>query len=68
MECKSSRDKLGLNVSQFAREIHEPHVIPFIRSLCENPNHVHLAADGATWHKGPENTKLCEECGYLQLP
>jgi hypothetical protein len=47
MECKSSRDKLGLNVSQFAREIHEPHVIPFIWNLCDNPNHVYLAADGA---------------------
>jgi transposase len=36
--------------------------------LCDNPNHIYLAADGATWHKGPENTKLREECGYLQLP
>lgn len=67
-ECTSSRDRLGLNASQFAREIHKPHVIPFIQGLCENPNHVYLVADGATWHGGLENQKLREECGYVQLP
>jgi len=59
---------LGLNASQFASEIHEAHIIPFIRSLCDNPNHIYLAADGAPWHRGPQNKKLQEDCGYVEFP
>ena len=68
MERRGPRDKLGLNASQFASEMHKPHVIPFIRSLCDNPNHIYLVVDGATWHHGLENKRLQDDCGYHQLP
>ena len=68
MERRGPLDKLGLNASQFASKMHKSHVIPFIRSLCDNPNHIYLAANGATWHHGPENKKLQDDCGYHQLP
>ena len=67
MERRGLRDKLDLNASQFVSEMHKPHVIPFIWNLCDNPNHIYLAADGATWHHGPENKKLQDDCDYHQF-
>jgi hypothetical protein len=60
-------DSVGLNASQFSRELHKPCIIPFIRSLSDEPSHIYLAADGARWHQGPENAQIQRECGYLQL-
>lgn len=67
-ERTSSRDRLGLNAHQFATEIHQPFIIPFILAQDDTPDHIYLAADGATWHYGGENKKLREEVVYLQLP
>jgi transposase len=63
-----SRDRLGLNAHQFATEIHQPFLIPFILAQDDTADHIYLAADGATWHYGGENKWLREEIGYLQLP
>ena len=67
-ECTSDRDKLNLNAFQFARKIHQPHVISFICSLYVNPMHIYIAMHGAKWHQSLENKKLCEDYGYMQLP
>ena len=67
-ERTSPRDHLGLNAHQFATEIHQPCIIPFILAQAGPPDCIYLAADGAKWHYGAENKKLREEVGYLQLP
>lgn len=67
MEQRRPYDKLGINVFQFVSKIHKPHVILFIQSLCNNPNHIYLAVDGATWHHGPDNKKFRKDCGYHQF-
>ena len=64
----SASDRLRLNVVQHATELHEPHLIPFLESFDVSPGHLMLAADGARWHKGPGNTKLCKDSGYSLLP
>ena len=61
-------DRLGLSAVQYATELHEPHLIPFLESFDVSPDHLMLAADGARWHKGPENIKLREDSGYSLLP
>jgi transposase len=67
-ERTSKTDRLGLNAVQYATEIREPHLVPFIESFDDSPDHLLLAADGAPWHKGVKNRKLREECGYGILP
>ena len=67
-ERVSASDRLGLNAVQYATELHETHLIPFLESFDVSPDHLMLAADGARWHKGPENTKLREDSGYSLLP
>ena len=67
-EQTSPHDRLGLNSHQFAQEPHKEVINPFTCKQEGAPDHIYLAADGAPWHYGGENTKLHEECGYLQLP
>jgi transposase len=67
-ERTPNTDRLGLNANQYANEIHQPHLIPFMRGFPDTPDHLFLAADGAAWHKGAKNRKLCEDCGYSTLP
>jgi len=67
-ERTSKTDRLGLNANQYANEIHEPHLIPFMETFPDTPDHLFLAADGAPWHKGAKNRKLREDCGYATLP
>ena len=62
-ERVSATDRLGLNAVQYARELHEPHLIPFLESFDISPDYLMLVADGASWHKGPENTKLRKDSG-----
>jgi hypothetical protein len=40
------RYRLGLNASQFARELYKPYIIPFIRSLSDEPNYIYFVVDG----------------------
>ena len=54
-ECTSACVKLDLNAFQFAKEIHQPHIIFFICGLCANPNGIYFAANEAKWHQGLEN-------------
>ena len=63
-ERVSATDRLGLNAVQYATEFHEPHLIPFLESFEVSPDHLMLVVDGASWHKGPENTKLRKDSGY----
>ena len=66
-ERVSATDRLGLNAVQYATELHEPHLIPFFETFDVSPDHLMLAADGASWHKRPENTKLRKDSGYSSL-
>ena len=66
-EHTSAHDKFGLNASQFARKIHQPHIIPFICDVCANPIHIYFMADKAKWHQSLENQNPCEDCSYMQL-
>jgi hypothetical protein len=66
-EKASESDKLGLNTAQYANELHEPHLIPFIEDLEDHPSHIYLVADGAGYHKGKQNKVLQEECSYDRL-
>jgi transposase len=67
-ERTSKRDRLGLNSHQYATEIHQPHLIPFIEGLDRPSDNIYLAADNASWHGGEENQKLQADCGYKKLP
>ena len=58
------KDRLGLNSHQYATEIHQPYLIPFIEGLDRPSNEIHLAADNAPWYGGAENRKLMVDCGY----
>ena len=64
-ESTSVCDRFGFNAFQFASEIHQPYIIPFICGLYANPNHIFLAVAKAKWHQGPDNKKLCEDCCYV---
>ena len=50
-EHTSACDRLSLNASQFARNIHQPYVIPFICELYANPNHIYFAANETKYKK-----------------
>ena len=67
-ERTTPQDRLGLNSHQYATEIHQPYIIPFILAQGKSPDHIYLAADGASWHSGGENKSLRDGIGYLQLP
>jgi len=67
-ERTSKRDRLGLNSHQYATEIHQPYLIPFIEGLDRPSDNIYLAADNASWHGGEENRKLEADCGYKKLP
>jgi transposase len=67
-ERTSKKDRLGLNAHQYATEIHQPYLIPFIEAINRAPETIYMAADNASWHAGLENKKLQEECGYKRLP
>ena len=47
-------------------------LIPFIKTIqnrrSNRRNTVHLVSDGAKWHKGDENQKIRDACGYEDLP
>jgi len=67
-ERTGPRDRLGLNSHQYATEIHQPYLIPFIEGLDRPSNDIYLAADNAPWHAGVENRNLQADCGYQKLP
>ena len=67
-ERTSKRDRLGLNAHQYATEIHQPYLIPFIETIDRAPETIYMAADNASWHNGAENKQLQEDCGYQRLP
>jgi hypothetical protein len=50
-----------LNANQYANEIHEPHLIPFMETIPDTPDHLFLAADGVPWHNGAKKRKLRED-------
>jgi hypothetical protein len=54
-ERTSNRDKLGMNTTQYATEILEPHPVPFIYSLPGNLEDYQTVEDGLRVH----TAKLC---------
>ena len=66
-ERTSKKDRLGLNAHQYATEVHQPYLIPFIEGINRAPETIYLAADNASWHCREENKDLQEECGYQRL-
>ena len=66
-EYASAHNRLGLNACQFAREIHQPHIMPFIHGLYAILDHTYFEVDGAIWHQDPTIKKLHEDCGYVHL-
>jgi len=66
-ERTSKSDRLGLNAHQYATEIHQPYLIPFIEGINRSPGTIHMAADNASLHKRLENKELQEDCGYQRL-
>ena len=52
-ERTSKSDRLGLNAHQYATEIHQPYLIPFIEGINRSPGTIHMAADNASWHHPP---------------
>ena len=67
-ERRRPKDRLGLDVYQFAEEIYEPYFIPFCKTIAQlkgiAPRSVKDVGDNAGWHKGPENRALVKEAGY----
>jgi hypothetical protein len=56
-ERTSIRDKLAMNTTQYATEILEPHLVPFIYSLPGNPEDYQTVEDRLRVH----TAKLCQE-------
>jgi len=67
-ERTGPRDRHGLNSHQYATEIHQPYLIPFIQGLDGPSNDIYLAADNTPWHAGVENPNLQADYSYQKLP
>jgi len=67
-ERRRPKDKLGLDAYQFAKEIHEPYLIPLCKTIAQRNgitlHSVNIVGDNAGWHKGLENRALEKEPGY----
>ena len=57
-ERTSKRDRLGLNAQQYADEINEPFLIPYLLSLDVPLEQLQIGEDNATPHKGAPNRAL----------
>jgi hypothetical protein len=56
-EWTLNRDKLGVNTTQYATEIFEPYLVPFIHSLSGHLEYYQILEDGLRVH----TVKLCQE-------
>ena len=67
-EKRRKNDALGLDSYQYATEVHEPVLIPFLYSLNRPMDSIYIAADGGPHHKGEINRSLTEQHDYHTLP
>jgi transposase len=66
-ERVSTRDRLGLKGAQYATEIHECCLIPYLLSLDHPIDRIRVVEDGAPYHKGEKNRRIQEAYGEKKL-
>ena len=66
-EGTSKRDRLGLNAQQYADEINEPFLIPYLLSLDVPLKQLQISEDNATPHEGAPNRALTAAYGTRRL-
>ena len=66
-ERTSKRDRLSLNAQQYADEINEPFLIPYLLSLDVPLEQLQIGEDNATPHKGAPNCALTAAYGTRRL-
>ena len=67
-ERVAPRDRLGLNASQYATEIYEPYLIPFLLSSDTPITETPVIEDGAKYHTGKPNREVTAAYKVQKLP
>ena len=67
-ERTSKRDRLGLNSAQYATEIYDSHLIPFLFSLDKPIKRLRVLEDNAKWHGARPNQEVSLAFGVQKLP
>jgi len=67
-ERTSEQDRLGLNASQYATEIYDSHLIPFLFSLDKPIKRLRVIEDGAKYHQAGLNREISSAFGIQKLP
>ena len=66
-ERKTKRDRLGLDGTQYANEIYEEYLIPFLFSLDKPLSQLRVVEDNAPYHKGGLNKTITSSYGVQKL-
>ena len=67
-EWVKENDNLGLNEQQYATEINESCLVPFIYSQSEPVERIHIWSDGAGYHGTQANYQIYNTYGLKLLP
>jgi len=67
-ERTSKRDRLGLNSAQYAAEIYDSHLIPFLFSLNKPIRRLQVMEDNAKWHRARPNKEISLAFGVQKVP
>jgi len=67
-ERKTARDRLCLNSDQYATEICESHLIPFLHSLDRPISRLKVLDDNAPYHQAAANRQVTSAYGIQKLP
>ena len=67
-ERKTARDRLGLNSDQYATEIYESHLIPFLHSLDRPISRLKVLDDNAPYYQAAANRQVTSAYGIQKLP
>jgi transposase len=66
-ERVTKKDRLGLNGSQYAKEICEPYLVPFLQSLDQPIEEIKVVEDKGPYHFGPLNITLNNTYGINKM-
>jgi len=64
----TKRDRLGLNSTQYATEIYNSHLIPFLFSLDQPIKKLKVVEDNAKYHLAGPNREISSAFGVQKLP
>ena len=67
-ERTTARDCLGLNSAQYATEIYDPHLIPFLFALDKPISKLEVIEDNAKYHLAGLNREISSAFGVQKLP